>query len=51
MMILVMLLFWSVMLTTIIVVTFLSLIRLNEPTTDGQDQWQPSRAYSWDVTK
>ena len=51
MMILVMVLFWSVMLTAILVVTFLSLIRLDEPTSDGQNQWQPSQAYSWDVTK
>lgn len=44
-----MVLFWGVMVTTIVVVTFISLMRLKEPTDDRHNQWQPSRAYDWDA--
>lgn len=49
--ILVMLLFWGVMLTMIIVATCVSLIRLNQPAHDGHNRWQPPEDYLWETTR
>lgn len=44
-----MLLFWGVMVTATIVVTFICLLRLKEPADYRHNQWHPSRAYDWDA--
>jgi len=50
-MILALVLFWGVMLITMIVATLISVIRHKKPAQGSQNHWQPARAYAWDATR
>lgn len=50
-MILALVLFWGVMLITMIVATLISVIRHKKPAQESKNHWQPARAYAWDATR